>query len=99
MEGVTGIGRLAIDGINRRMYWTLYSGGGGIEVATLDGLNRTVLINTGLHRPQGIAVDPIAGYVAWLFYYKAITDTLIHGVSKKPEQIRNFRIILRDMKN
>ena len=62
MEGVQTVGGLAVDWINRLMYWTspiLNI----IEVAKLDGQNRTVLINTGLSFPRGIAVDPIAGYV------------------------------------
>ena len=62
MERVERSEGLAVDWINRLMYWTSYTSA-SIEVATLDGLYRTVLINTGLQYPQGIAVDPIAGYV------------------------------------
>ena len=53
---------LAVDWINRLMYWTSYTSA-MIEVATLDGQYRTVLANTGLQYPGDIEVDPIAGYV------------------------------------
>ena len=63
MEKVEKVEGLAVDWINRLMYWTTYTSG-TIEVSTLDGMYRTVLINTGLEYPRGMAVDPIAGYVA-----------------------------------
>ena len=68
MEGVEAVA-LAVDWINRLMYWTSFTSmtSATIEVATLDGLYRTVLINTGLQYPRGIAVDPIAGYVTCIY--------------------------------
>ena len=77
LERVERVEGLAVDWINRLMYWTSYTSA-TIEVATLDGLYRTVLINTGLQHPRGIAVDPIAGYVSLLLYYKAPTATPIY---------------------
>ena len=62
MEGVKHVNGLAVDWINGLMYWTSHTSD-NIEVATLDGLYRNVLINTGLPYPRSIAVDPIAGYV------------------------------------
>ena len=62
MEDVKNVEGLAIDWINRLLYWTTYTSG-TIEVATLDGKYRKVLINAGLEYPRGMAVDPVAGYV------------------------------------
>ena len=60
MENVTNIEGLAIDWIGRKIYWTTYLSE-TIDVATLDGKFRKVLVNTGLQYPRGMAVDPIAG--------------------------------------
>ena len=60
MENVTNIEGLAIDWIGRKIYWTAYLSE-TIEVATLDGKFRKVLVNTGLQYPRGITVDPISG--------------------------------------
>ena len=68
MENVQKVEGLAVDWINRLMYWTT-NNSGTIEVARLDGKYRTVLVNTGVEYPRGMAVDPIAGYVAWLLYW------------------------------
>ena len=65
MEGVKHVNGLAVDWINGLMYWTSRTSD-NIEVATLDGLYRNVLINDKLQYPRGIAVDPIAGYVTSL---------------------------------
>ena len=62
MKDVVNVEGVAIDWIGRKMYWTTYKSG-TIEVATLDGMFRKVLINTGLEYPRGMAVDPIAGCV------------------------------------
>ena len=60
MDEVENVEGVAIDWIGRKMYWTTYQSE-TIEVATLDGKHRKVLINTGLEYPRGMAVDPIAG--------------------------------------
>ena len=62
MKDVVNVEGVAIDWIGRKMYWTTYKSG-TIEVATLDGKFRKVLLNTGLEYPRGMAVDPIAGYI------------------------------------
>ena len=64
MENIEDVEGLAVDWINRLLYWTTYASS-SIEVATLDGMHRSILINTGVEYPRGMAVDPIAGYVAW----------------------------------
>ena len=48
---------VAIDWINRKIYWT-DAGLDTIEVAELDGTSGLVLVNTGLQKPRGIALDP-----------------------------------------
>ena len=61
MDGVKNVEGVAIDWIGRKLYWTTYKSQ-TIEVSTLDGKYRKVLINTGrLQKPRGMAVDPIAG--------------------------------------
>ena len=60
MDDVGNVEGVAIDWIGRKLYWISYQSG-TIEVATLDGNYRKVLINTGLENPRGMAVDPIAG--------------------------------------
>jgi hypothetical protein len=63
MEKVGRVEGLAVDWINRLVYWTTNTSG-TIEVSTLDGMYRTILINTGVEYSRGMAVDPIAGYIA-----------------------------------
>ena len=60
IDGVKNVEGVAIDWIGRKLYWTNYKSQ-TIEVSTLDGKYRKVLINTGLQKARGIAVDPIAG--------------------------------------
>ena len=60
MDEVVNVEGVAIDWIGRKMYWTTYKSE-TIEVATLDGKYRKVLINAGLEYPRCMAVDPIAG--------------------------------------
>ena len=62
MEDVKNVKGVAIDWIGRKLYWTTYKSE-TIEVATLDGKYRKVLVYVGLEYPRGMAVDPIAGYV------------------------------------
>ena len=62
MEDVKYVEGVTIDWIGRKLYWTAYKSK-TIEVATLDGKYRKVLLYAGLEYPRGMAVDPIAGYV------------------------------------
>lgn len=53
---------IAIDHMSRTMFWT-DSMKDRIEVASLDGTQRRVLIDTDLVNPRAIIVDPVKGYV------------------------------------
>ena len=55
---------LAVDWISRNIYFN-DSESRTIEVASLNGLYRKVLIKSHLTNPRGIAVDPIDGYIYW----------------------------------
>ena len=48
---------LAVDWVGNHLYWTDWEAA-RIEVANLDGGNRSVLVATGLERPRAIVVDP-----------------------------------------
>ena len=48
---------LSVDWMSSRLYWT-DAAHDVIEVANLDGTGRRVLIDLGLDKPRGIAVDP-----------------------------------------
>lgn len=51
---------VAVDWISRNIYFT-DSEARTIEVASLNGLHRKVLIKSNLNNPRGIALDPIDG--------------------------------------
>lgn len=51
---------LAVDWIARRLYW-LDMKADRIEVSTLDGKWRNVLISEDLKAPRGLALDPRDG--------------------------------------
>lgn len=54
---------IAVDWIGRNLYW-LDMRADKIEVAKLDGSQRSVLINTDIDSPRAMQVDPGAGYLA-----------------------------------
>uniref|UniRef100_A0A667ZPV4 Epidermal growth factor n=1 Tax=Myripristis murdjan TaxID=586833 RepID=A0A667ZPV4_9TELE len=56
-EGLDSPEGLAVDWVNRRLYWTDKSG--------LDGLNRETIVSKGLQRPRGITVHPLAKKLFW----------------------------------
>lgn len=60
LQDVKSAEGLAIDWLSRNVYFT-DSVDKTIEVASLNGLYRKVLIKTGLNNPRGIAVDPVEG--------------------------------------
>ena len=62
MEDVKNVEGVTIDWIGRKLYWVA-SESETIEVATLEGKYRKVLVYVGLENPRGMAVDPIAGYM------------------------------------
>ena len=51
---------IAIDHLGRTLFWT-DSMKDRIEVASLDGTKRRVLIDTNLVNPRAIIVDPVNG--------------------------------------
>lgn len=60
MTNVGMVEGIAVDWVGRSIYWTSYTSE-QIEVATLDGKYRKVLINTGLEFARGMALDPGEG--------------------------------------
>ena len=55
---------LAVDWVGRNLYWC-DKGSDTIEVSTLEGTFRRVLVSDGLKEPRAIAVDPPGGYLYW----------------------------------
>ena len=55
---------VVVDWINRKLYWC-DAGSKAIEYSKLDGSGRTVLLDIGIDRPRGLAVDPFSGYIYW----------------------------------
>lgn len=64
---VTNVEGLAIDWINRFIYWT-DSGKKVIESANLDGTQRKLIIPSNLANPRGIAVHPYLRYSQFISY-------------------------------
>lgn len=64
VQNVKSAEGLAIDWISRNVYFT-DSETKTIEVASLNGKFRKVLIRSHLNNPRGIAVDPVDGYIFW----------------------------------
>ncbi|ELW62289.1 Low-density lipoprotein receptor-related protein 2 [Tupaia chinensis] len=56
-SSITMTETIAIDWIGRNLYWTDYATE-TIEVSTIDGSHRTVLISKNLTNPRGLALDP-----------------------------------------
>ena len=61
---------LAVDWVSKHIYWTDEKKR-TVEVADYDGNNRRLLHYQDLLSPRGIFVDPITGWVIWIFirYY------------------------------
>ncbi|XP_050403401.1 very low-density lipoprotein receptor isoform X2 [Patella vulgata] len=55
---------IAVDWVHKHLYWT-DTGYNKIEVSSLDGKMRRVLINSDLDEPRAIVVDPKSGYMYW----------------------------------
>ena len=64
LENVKSAEGLAVDWLSRNIYFT-DAEQRTIEVASLNGKYRKILVNTNLKNPRGIAVDPIDGYIFW----------------------------------
>nr|XP_008195317.2 PREDICTED: LOW QUALITY PROTEIN: prolow-density lipoprotein receptor-related protein 1 [Tribolium castaneum] len=55
---------LAVDWVGRNLYWC-DKGLDTLEVSSLDGRFRRVLISKGLEEPRAVALDPLRGYLYW----------------------------------
>ncbi|CAH1788845.1 unnamed protein product [Owenia fusiformis] len=69
IEAVVNVGLataegLAIDWIGHNIYW-VESNLDQIEVASIDGKNRTTLVAGDMHSPRAIALDPRYGMLFW----------------------------------
>lgn len=87
--GLESPGGVAIDWIHDLIFWT-DSGTRRVEVATLDGKIRHVLVSNDLDKPRAIAVHPGEALVFWtdwgetypsiifsiFFYFKVLGYTL-----------------------
>lgn len=60
VDNVLSPGGIAVDWIYKNIYWT-DSSLKSVLVASLDGIKRRVLFNTGLREPACVAVDPLSG--------------------------------------
>ena len=55
---------VVVDWINRKLYWC-DAGSKTIEYSKLDGSGRMLLLDNGIDRPRGLAVDPFSGNIYW----------------------------------
>nr|XP_022909737.1 low-density lipoprotein receptor-related protein 1 isoform X1 [Onthophagus taurus] len=55
---------MAIDWIGRNLYWC-DKGLDTIEVSTMDGKFRKILVSVGLEEPRAIALNPLKGFMYW----------------------------------
>ncbi|KAL3288606.1 hypothetical protein HHI36_003043 [Cryptolaemus montrouzieri] len=55
---------LAVDWVGRNLYWC-DKGLDTLEVSTLEGKYRRVLLSSGLEEPRAIALDPVEKYMFW----------------------------------
>lgn len=69
LQNVPSAEGLAVDWISRNIYFT-DAVKRTIEVASLDGKHRKVLVDTDLKNPRGIALDPRDGYMFWCDWYR-----------------------------
>jgi hypothetical protein len=66
--GVNVVEDLAVDWVGGHLYWTDYVLE-TIEVAGLDGHDRTILFTENITNPRGIEIDPTDGYVDRIYVY------------------------------
>ncbi|KAG1701225.1 Low-density lipoprotein receptor-related protein 2 [Nymphon striatum] len=85
--GSNGIRGLAVDWITENMYFTnVFPHETFIEVSSLDGNNRMVLLKTTTDSPREIAVNPIKRYLYWIDYgqYPKIEKALLDCSNRTP---------------
>ena len=85
--GSNGIRGLAIDWIASNLYFTnVFPHETYIEVCSLNGGNRMVLLKTTTDAPREIAVDPIKRYLFWIDYgqFPKIERAYLDGTNRTP---------------
>ena len=65
-SGLSLVEGLAYDWVAKNLYW-LDSKLNTIEVSTVNGSNRMILVNQNISQPRGLALDP-AQDARWLFW-------------------------------
>jgi low-density lipoprotein receptor-related protein 1 (alpha-2-macroglobulin receptor) len=63
-QGLSTVEGIAVDWLNYKIYW-IESKFDHIEVANLDGTQRTSIISGEMQNPRAIAVDPTNGLLFW----------------------------------
>ncbi|XP_071950063.1 low-density lipoprotein receptor-related protein 1-like, partial [Antedon mediterranea] len=58
------VNAIAVDWFSRSLYW-IDEGFNWIRMSSYDSVKTTLIIGTGLDKPQGIAVYPVNGYIFW----------------------------------
>ncbi|XP_071101709.1 prolow-density lipoprotein receptor-related protein 1-like isoform X1 [Haliotis cracherodii] len=61
-EGINGIEGIAVDWIAGNIYWT-DRGHDTVEVSSLNGSNRYVVMHGDMEKPRALAVHPVLGYI------------------------------------
>lgn len=76
IDNVYNPAAIAVDWVYKTIYWT-DAASKTISVATLDGAKRKFLFNSDLREPASIAVDPLSGFVFFVFLHLAfwVLDT------------------------
>ena len=69
LQNVPSAEGLSVDWLSRNIYFT-DAEKRTVEVASLDGKFRKVLIDTDLKNPRGIAVNPRDGFIFWCDWYR-----------------------------
>lgn len=64
-DGLVSPTGLALDWITRKLYWTDSGANARIEVSTLDGKQRALLVWQNLLKPRDIVVNPLQGIMFW----------------------------------
>ena len=85
--GGNGIRGIAIDWVADNLYFTnVFPHETYLEVSSLDGSNRMVLLKTTTDAPREIAVNPIKRYLYWIDYgqFPKIEKALLDGTNRTP---------------
>lgn len=78
IDNVYNPAAIAVDWVYKTIYWT-DAASKTISVATLDGAKRKFLFNSDLREPASIAVDPLSGFVFYVFLHLAFLGASHRG--------------------